>query len=340
MEEWVLVVDDEVTNLRQANQILVSEGMRVSAAKSGEQALAFLEGNKPDLILMDVHMTGIDGFETIRRIKAEESTREIPIILLTADEDQDTETKALRAGAMDFIKKPFIPDVLILRAKHTIELTRLQKNLTAEVEKKTAEIIEQKERVSRMAMQIVQTLSGAIDIKDPYTKGHSERVAKYAQEIARRAGYSKERLTQMHIMALFHDIGKLLIPDSIIKKPGKLSSEEYAEIKKHPEIGANILKNITEIPNIAVGAHWHHERYDGKGYPDGLAGENIPEEARIIAVADCYDAITSHRSYRDMLTQKAVREKIEKDKGLQFDPRFADIMLAIIDDDRNYDLHE
>ncbi|MBQ6780015.1 MAG: response regulator [Treponema sp.] len=340
MDEWVLVVDDEVTNLRQANQILVSEGMRVSAAKSGEQALAFLEGNKPDLILMDVHMTGIDGFETIRRIKAEESTREIPIILLTADEDQDTETKALRAGAMDFIKKPFIPDVLILRAKHTIELTRLQKNLTAEVEKKTAEIIEQKERVSRMAMQIVQTLSGAIDIKDPYTKGHSERVAKYAQEIARRAGYSKERLTQMHIMALFHDIGKLLIPDSIIKKPGKLSSEEYAEIKKHPEIGANILKNITEIPNIAVGAHWHHERYDGKGYPDGLAGENIPEEARIIAVADCYDAITSHRSYRDMLTQKAVREKIEKDKGLQFDPRFADIMLAIIDDDRNYDLHE
>ena len=340
MNEWILVVDDDATNLRMANQILAAEKMRVSSAKSGEQALEFLKGNRPDLILLDVHMTGIDGFETIARIKAEPSTAEIPIILLTADDDRETETKALRAGAMDFIKKPFIPDVLILRVTHTVELTRLQKNLTEEVEKKTAETIAERDRVERMIMQVVKTLSGAIDAKDSYTNGHSLRVAEYSRKIARRAGYTDADLMKIYMMALLHDIGKIGIPDTIINKPGKLSAEEFAVIKRHPSIGAKILENITEFPDIATGAHWHHERYDGKGYPDGLAGENIPEQARIIAVADCYDALTSRRSYRDMLSQKAVREKIEKDKGLQFDPRFADIMLSMIDEDIEYNMHE
>ena len=340
MNEWILVVDDDATNLRMANQILAAESMRVSSAKSGEQALEFLKTNRPDLILLDVHMTGIDGFETIARIKADNATAEIPIILLTADDDQETETKALRAGAMDFIKKPFIPDVLILRVTHTVELTRLQKNLTEAVEKKTAEVVEQQARIGRMAMQIMQTLSGVIDAKDSYTNGHSLRVAEYSRKIARRAGYTDEKLTNIYMMALLHDIGKIGIPDTIINKPGKLSSEEFAVIKRHPSIGAKILENITEFKDIAIGAHWHHERFDGKGYPDGLAGEQIPEAARIIAVADCYDALTSRRSYRDVLSQKAVREKIEKDKGLQFDPRFADIMLAMIDEDREYKMHE
>lgn len=340
MGEWILVVDDDATNLRTANQILTSENMRVSSAKSGEQALEFLKGNKPDLILLDVHMTGIDGFETIRRIKAEETTREIPIILLTADDDQDTETRALREGAMDFIKKPFIPDVLILRARNTIELTRLQKNLTAEVEKKASEIIKERDRVERMIMQVVKTLSGAIDAKDPYTNGHSLRVAEYAKRIAKKAGYSDTKLMEIYMMALLHDIGKIGVPDTILNKPGKLSSDEYAKVKEHPAIGAKILENISEFPDISVGALYHHERYDGKGYPKGISGEKIPEEARIIAVADCYDALTSNRSYRDMLKPREARERIEKDKGKQFDPRFADIMISMIDEDRDFSMHE
>ena len=340
MGEWILVVDDDATNLRTANQILTSENMRVSSAKSGEQALEFLKGNKPDLILLDVHMTGIDGFETIRRIKAEETTREIPIILLTADDDQDTETRALREGAMDFIKKPFIPDVLILRARNTIELTRLQKNLTAEVEKKASEIIKERDRVERMIMQVVKTLSGAIDAKDPYTNGHSLRVAEYAKRIAKKAGYSDTKLMEIYMMALLHDIGKIGVPDTILNKPGKLSSDEYAKVKEHPAIGAKILENISEFPDISVGALYHHERYDGKGYPKGISGEKIPEEARIIAVADCYDALTSNRSYRDMLKPREARERIEKDKGKQFDPRFADIMISMIDEDRDFTMHE
>ncbi len=340
MDEWVLVVDDDAQNLRMANQILALEKMRVSSAKSGEQALEFLSHNTPDLILLDVHMTGIDGFETISRIKANEETREIPIILLTADDDQETETKALRAGAMDFIKKPFIPDVLILRARHTIELTRLQKDLTAEVEKKAAEISRERDRVERMIMQVVKTLSGAIDAKDPYTNGHSARVAEYAKKIARRAGYTESKLRDIEIMALLHDIGKIGIPDTILNKPGKLSADEYAKVKEHPVIGAKILENISEFPEISVGALYHHERYDGKGYPKGIAGNAIPEQARIIAVADCYDAITSNRSYRDMLRPNEARDRIEKDKGKQFDPLFADIMLSMIDEDTDFTMHE
>ncbi|MBR1404100.1 MAG: response regulator [Treponema sp.] len=340
MNEWILVVDDDVTNLRIANQILSSEKMRVSAAKSGEQALEFLNENTPDLILLDVHMTGINGFETLAHIKANKKTQEIPVILLTADDDKETETKALRVGATDFIKKPFVPDVLLLRVKHTTELTRLQRDLTTEVEKKTSEIIEQHERIERMTMQIVQTLSGAIDAKDSYTNGHSLRVAEYSRRIARRAGLSEEKVKNIYMMALLHDIGKIGIPDTIINKPGKLSSEEFAIIKAHPSIGAKILENITEFPDIAVGAHFHHERYDGKGYPEGLKGEEIPESARIIAVADCYDALTSKRSYRDLLPQRTVRDKIEKDKGLQFDPKFAQIMLEMIDEDKDYTMRE
>ena len=137
-----------------------------------------------------------------------------------------------------------------------------------------------------------------------------------------------------------HDIGKIGIPNEIINKTGKLTDEEYEIIKTHPSIGGDILSNISEIPNIAIGARWHHERYDGKGYPDGLKGKNIPELARIIGVADAYDAMTSKRSYRDVLSQEIVRLEIKKGKGTQFDPVFAEIMLEMIDEDKNYDMHE
>ena len=142
------------------------------------------------------------------------------------------------------------------------------------------------------------------------------------------------------MMGLLHDVGKIGVPDEIINKKGKLTDEEYAAIKVHPEIGDRILKKVKEMPKLSIGARWHHERYDGSGYPDGLKGDEILEEARIIAVADAYDAMTSHRSYRDILPQAVVREEIEKGKGTQFDPVFADIMLRMIDEDKDYMMHE
>ena len=142
------------------------------------------------------------------------------------------------------------------------------------------------------------------------------------------------------MMALLHDVGKIGVPDAVITKPGRLTDDEFALIKEHPDKGAKILQSLEELPKLAVGAKWHHERYDGRGYPDGLKGRDIPEEARIIAVADAYDAMTSNRSYRKTMSQAAVREQIEQGKGTQFDPRFADIMLRMIDEDTEYTMRD
>jgi putative two-component system response regulator len=187
------------------------------------------------------------------------------------------------------------------------------------------------------SVHIVQTLAEAIDAKDTYTHGHSSRVAEYAREIAHRAGYSEPVQNEIYMMGLLHDVGKIGVPDAVINKPGRLDDDEFAQIKTHPEKGAKILGSMPELVN---GARWHHERFDGSGYPDGLKRLDIPEEARIIAVADAYDAMTSNRSYRRGMEQSKVREQIEKGKGTQFDPRFADIMIAMIDEDKDYSMRE
>ena len=180
MSDWILVVDDDTSNLKMANRILSGENLRVSCLKSGEDATKFLQENRPDLILLDVHMPGMNGFDTIAAIRENKETADIPVIFLTADDDSNTEKKGLEAGAMDFIKKPFVPEVLLLRVRHTIELIRLQTNLAYEVEKKTQEVTAQHEKLEKISRQIATTLSGAIDAKDTYTNGHSTRVAEYS----------------------------------------------------------------------------------------------------------------------------------------------------------------
>lgn len=335
MADWVIVVDDDTLNLKMAGHILSKNNMRVTALKSGQALLEYLKDNEsPDLILLDIKMPGMDGFETLIKLREQENGNDaIPVIFLTADEDEESETKGLSLGAMDFIKKPFVPEVLMLRVRHIIDLIRLQRNLSQEVEKKT-------EENEKLFMHVVHSLADAIDAKDTYTNGHSGRVASYSKEIARRYGYSEKAQSDIYMMGLLHDVGKIGVPDAVINKPAKLNDEEYEIIKNHPVMGARILKNIKEMPSLATGARWHHERYGGGGYPDGLVGDDIPEEARIIAVADAYDAMSSRRSYRDVLPQKVVREEIEKGKGTQFAPQFADIMLAMIDEDSEYKMRE
>ena len=193
---------------------------------------------------------------------------------------------------------------------------------------------------TKLSVQVVEALAAAIDAKDHYTNGHSDRVAEYARQISKRYGYSEKKQDEIYMMGLLHDVGKIGIPDSVINKPDKLTDEEYEIIKQHPATGANILSKAKEMGRMAIGAHWHHERYDGKGYPDGLVGTDIPDEARIIAVADSYDAMTSRRSYRDVLSQDVVRKEIERGKGTQFDPVFADIILQMIDEDKEYQMRE
>lgn len=186
----------------------------------------------------------------------------------------------------------------------------------------------------------VQTLARTIDAKDKYTNGHSQRVAKYSREIARRMGKSEDEVREIYYAGLLHDVGKIHVPDIIINKSSKLTSDEFGYIKLHPIAGHHILKDMKENPNISEGAKWHHERYDGKGYPNGLAGDNIPEIARIICVADAYDAMTSFRSYRAVMPQEDVKKEFEKGMGTQFDPEIAKIMIEMIDEDKDYRMRQ
>ncbi len=335
MADWVIVVDDDVTNLKMAGTILSRKGMRVSALRSGRALLDFLAVNDtPDLILLDIKMPEMDGFETLRLLRAQEAGREeIPVIFLTADENEESEMTGLSLGAMDFIKKPFLPDVLTLRVRHIIDLNHLQRDLSREVEKKTQEN-------ETLFLNVVSALADAIDAKDTYTNGHSGRVAAYSREIARRSGYPVQKEKQLYMTALLHDVGKIGVPDAIINKPARLTEAEFDVVKTHTVMGARILSNIDEMPELATGARWHHERYDGSGYPDRLAGTDIPVEARIIAVADAYDAMTSNRSYRGILPQETVCRELTDGKGTQFDPALADVMLAMMDEDPEYQLRE
>ena len=199
---------------------------------------------------------------------------------------------------------------------------------------------DQQERMEHLLDQTTTTLITALDAKEEYTQGHSARVAKYARQIAEYVGKDEKECDEIYYAGLLHDIGKIGIPDEIINKKGKLTPEEYEVMKQHPSLGRQILSGITEMPYLAIGANFHHERFDGTGYPEGLAGEDIPELGRILAVADAYDAMSSHRSYRDAIPQQKIREEFIKYSGTQFDPRFAKIMQHLIDLDSEYQMKE
>lgn len=336
-KDTVLVVDDDRMNLKFAEHMLCS-AYNIVLAASYTEALDYLSKERPSLALLDVHMPGMNGFELLSEIRKIKDCGDLPVVFLTADSDRETEVRVFREGALDYIQKPFVPEVVLERIKRILSLHKLQASLESEVERRTAELEESRRRHEVLSLQVVKTLASAIDAKDRYTNGHSSRVAKYSKEIALRAGKSIEYQDEIYFVALLHDIGKIGIPDNILNKNSKLTDEEYETIKQHPSIGMDILKNITEMPNIEIGAHYHHERFDGKGYPEGLAGYEIPEIARIIAVADAYDAMSSRRSYRAALPQETVREEIVRGRGLQFDPVFADVMLKMIDEDVRYEM--
>ena len=207
----------------------------------------------------------------------------------------------------------------------------------AELDKANEQLAEANERIT---MQSMYTLAKTIDAKDKYTNGHSMRVAKYSKMLAERLGLAESEIEELNKMAMLHDIGKIGVPDAIINKSSSLTDEEYYIVQKHPAVGFDILSEMPEMKGIGAGARWHHERFDGTGYPDGLKGNDIPLYARIIGVADAYDAMTSNRSYRTYMPQDIVKHELEKGRGTQFDPEIADIMLEILKEDKGYDLRE
>jgi putative two-component system response regulator len=320
----VLVVDDSVSNLKNAEEVL-KEKYTLALVKSGRMALNYLENNTPDLILLDVMMPELDGFETIKRIKANPDTAKIPVIFLTVDSNVQTEIEGFRLGALDFIKKPFEPEIMIYRIEAIIELDSLRKKLEGQVNKKTRQL-------EIATLQVITCVADIVDNRTPYTKGHSVRVAGYAEEIARRLGLSDSEVYNIHYISLLHDVGKLISPYEELDKPAtEMTEEELSVMYKHCIAGADLLREFTIFDNISDGAAYHHERYDGKGGISGFVGEEIPLVARIIAVANAYDNMKSFKSYRKPYTDNEVKAFFEDERGKGFDPQIIDIMLEMLE---------
>lgn len=318
----ILVIDDNKTNLQMVRSILENT-YTILPALSGEMGLRYAEKRKIDLILLDLFMPEMDGRETMLALRRLPSCAEVPVIFLTADSKQETEVECLRLGAVDFITKPFVPEVLQTRILRILELEGYRKDLRGRLHEKTVEL-------ENIILQTITTIANSLDAKDEYTKGHSVRVAEYSVALAKSKGWTEEECAVLHKIALLHDVGKIGLPDGVLKKTAPLTDAEFATVKEHTMIGANILKDITSVQYLVVGARSHHERYDGKGYPQGLKGCEIPEIARIICVADAYDAMTSTRCYRPRLSREESLHRLQKDAGKQFDPEMVDLFVHLV----------
>ncbi len=318
----VMVIDDSRTILSIAKGELERD-YQVITALSGDEGLFLLERFIPDLILLDLNMPGMDGKEVLRRIRQDEKWRRIPVIFLTADTTPQTEEECLRLGADDYISKPFVSIVMRRRISRVIELYDLRNDLETQLQEKT-------KQVESATLNSIMVVANTIDAKDAYTAGHSFRVAQCAEEIAKNLGWDENKRLNLHYVALLHDVGKIGVPDAILNKPLALTKEEFDVIRRHPVMGGEILKDIRMIPHVGEGALYHHERYDGRGYPTGLKGKTIPEFARIITIADTYDAMNSRRVYRDKLPREKIIAEFERCNGAQFDPEFGQVFINML----------
>jgi putative two-component system response regulator len=312
--ETILVVDDFKTNVEYLRDILEAE-YRVLAAYRGDQALALATAEKPDLILLDVMMPGMDGYEVCRRLKADPRTRGIPVIFVTALGEERDEAAAFEAGGSDFLTKPV--KIIVVKKRIRTQLERLDqmRRLEAEVGKRTREIDETRRKV-------IECLGKASEFRDNETGTHVVRMSKYAEQIALAYGLDAEEATLYLLATPLHDVGKIGIHDAILRKPGRLNAAEWTEMRTHCEIGARILGDDPSIliHTASVCAMSHHERWDGSGYPLGLAGEAIPLVGRIASIADVFDALTSKRPYKEAWPIGRALAEIQNASGSQFDP--------------------
>lgn len=321
----ILLVDDNSVSLSLAKSML-SDLYNVSAVLSGEEALKYLDKKDCDLVLIDINMPNMSGFETLKAMKENPITADIPFIFLTSDSDPETERKCFEMGAYDFIVKPLQKATLRCRVGRTLDLLGMKKDLEAQLLEKT-------QQIARISLKSMMMIANTVDKKDPLAAEHSTNVAKYSVEIAKKMGWSSEELFNLQNLALVHDIGNIGVADTIIRKKGPLTDTEFDELKRHTTYGRNILQDMTVIRKAAEIAEAHHERYDGSGYPNGLSGEDIPVEARIIAVADAFDSMTSDRSFRKKLDKDEVINELKAGRGTQFDPKMTDIAMELISED-------
>jgi putative nucleotidyltransferase with HDIG domain len=332
--ERILIVDDEASVCSVLQKHLQSDGAECVTSHDAYDALGWMERQHFDLVISDMMMPGMSGMDLLHRVK--EQDPEIAFIMVTGLRDIQTAVDSLRVGACDFITKPFeLPairravDRAFERRRLLVENRRYREKLELKVRSRTAELNEALQDVEESYKITLEALVTALDAREQETRAHSQRVREYTLTLAEVLGLNHDGLIHTGRGALLHDVGKIGVRDSILLKPGKLSEEEWVEMKKHPQIGYDILQSIEFLSPAAEIVLCHQERWDGKGYPHKLAGPDIPVGARIFAVADTLDAMTSDRPYRKALTFEAAYQEIRSCSGSQFDPRIADAFLSI-----------
>ncbi|MBT5631774.1 MAG: two-component system response regulator [Nitrospina sp.] len=346
----ILIVDDTPENIDVLVDVL--SDYKRSVATNGEKALQIAgSDNPPDLILLDIMMPGMDGYEVCKRLKSEEKTTEIPIIFLTAMTDEKREKKGLELGAVDYITKPISPPIVIERVKNHLSLKMARESL-----KNQNVILEEKvkERTRELVLTqdvIIFSMAVVAEYRDPETGGHIKRTQNYIKALATQLRnydqYSSDlddpTIELLYKSAPLHDIGKVGVPDNILMKPGKLTDEEFDEMKKHPAYGRDAILaaekmlggKSTFLRFAREIAYSHQEKWDGSGYPEGLKGDGIPVSARLMAVADVYDALISKRVYKPPFSHKEAIKIISEGKGKHFDPSMVESLLEIEDEFRN-----
>lgn len=308
----ILIVDDNRANVELFKMQLKSFGYALEVAYNGEEALEKVASFGPDLILLDLMMPKIDGYEVCRILKSDKNTWFIPVIIVTALRELQDKLKAIEIGADDFLIKPYNKLELITRVKSLLRLKELHDDLD------TSE-------------NILFSLAGALEAKDNYTRGHSERVAKYTCDLAKALGLSPKEQETLRRGALLHDIGKIGVRESVLNKPGPLTESELEHVREHPVRGYEICCRLRSLSATLPIIRNHHERYDGGGYPDHLQGESISPHARITLIVDSYDAMTTERPYRKSIKPHEALDVFEKEKAWgQWDPRFVDEFVKLV----------
>jgi len=336
----ILVVDDQLQNIELLTAFLQPWGYEVLQASSGKEALRIIAGNPIDLILLDVMMPEMDGFEVVRWIRQDATHRLLPVILVTALRDAEDRVKGIEAGCDDFLSKPFDKTEILARIRSLLKakayndlLKNYRDQLEAEVAMRTDELRCALERIKTASLETVYRLCIASEYRDEDTGAHIQRVSRYAAAIAARMGLDQSAVESILHAAPMHDLGKIGIPDNILMKPAKLDAAEFEIMKQHTVIGAKILEG-SKAEYLSIGATialCHHEKWDGGGYPKALKGKEIPVTARITAIADVFDALTSRRPYKEPLSLEKSIAVIREGRGSHFDPEAADAFLAIED---------
>jgi len=321
-KQTILAVDDAPENIDVLRGILAND-YRVKVAINGEKALKIaFSDTPPDLILLDIMMPGMDGYEVCRRLKTDPRTKNIPVIFVTAKGEVDDEAHGFELGAVDYITKPVSPPIVHARVQAQLALYDQNRTLEGKVQERTSELNESRQ-------EIIKRLGRAAEFKDNETGMHVIRMSHYSRIIAKAIGLDDTEADVLLNAAPMHDIGKIGIPDKVLLKPGKLDDDEWALMRKHPEFGANIIgEHDSELLKMSrVVALTHHEKWNGKGYPNGIAGEDIPLVGRIVAIADVFDALTTERPYKEAWPVGKAINLIKEESGQHFDPKLASAFL-------------